>query len=1360
MQIIKIISIVATVFAFSFFSFFASAQDSPLPNPSFEVCQGIACNPQVSETRMVNKNGASQTSFKRGTFVRIHTNIVDPGGVKYAKAIVKDSDNKTVAIIPLYNDGSKEHGDASSYLNGSINGADDDTYSALWLAAYIFRTGITYCLAIEASDNFGHIYHSNPCELNFSLTDTYSSNCSNIGELKCVGNLIQRCFHNDNYNANIWGAYINCAPNVCCGSNPNVVCCSSGQSCAGDVCVCQDNDKDGHADSLCGGDDCDDNNPNRFPGNPEICDGIDNDCDPSTNDKDICDSDHDDYCDCSGTFVFESDLSSVCSKTNTSNQIAINNTCDCDDNNSSVNPQATEICDNNIDDNCNTKKDCADNDCAFNPNCNPNACPNTVCDPGECSSCPADCAVADCCGNGVCDFIIGENNYNCLEDCPDIIAPIIDSFTTAHNSDSVDIAWTVSDTGGSHLDRIEIWRALDKGNKPGTWEEVNNLRQTITNQNTDSNSNKLTDNSGQGIWWYGLHVIDQAGNIGIEPNPIQIVVTSCIDDCTISETKCSNDNTAVLACGDNNDGDVCLDWVPKDCSNLNQVCRINNSNTANCCSNLCNIGTDSPRCNTGNTAIETCQQQDTGCGNWGIFQNCAGVESCHLDSNGNPNCCADQCSLSDSPRCNADNTGVETCQMQDNGCNSWAIIKDCGNGNRCYEDPSPYCFLIDDDPPEIILISPNVSENYHIGDKVNFIFKINDISPLSSSNLPKVFIQFPDNNNILTLILYDDGMHSDGIANDNVYGADVWDSTGQSLGTYYVDVFAEDNKGNSITKDNITLYNLLCVDVDADGFCKENDCDDSDANHWLPSNTDEDNDGHANINSCLGTLPRDDCDDSDANHWLPSNTDKDNDGHASINSCLGTLPRDDCDDNNAVVYPGANEFCNGIDDDCDGQVDEDDVCVFKNNSDFNQGDNVNIIPNQNWLEIKPIATPYIWLASSGSDSVYRVNSSDNSVAGPFPVGVNPSRTAVAINGDVWVANRNSANVTHLDTNGALIKTCSVGSGPRGVAIDADGNVWVGNYGDGTVQKLDYNTCAVLENYTLPNPTATVSPGVYGMAVDGLGNIWMVNGRSSHRDLAKINIATKTVTDYSFGTYLYGIALDKHNNVWLADWSGQKVYKVDQSGNVIAKIPLGMNCRAIACDKDNNIWVTHTLNDKVTKLDNNGNVIFSVCTDSSLDCNTTIGAHPIGVTATASGYIWVVNYNTHIASKIDPDTGNIVASVNVGLHPYTYSDMAGYMLRTVTLGGKWTLKVDSNISNPQWKILNWNEIEPDDSYARVRVRSADIESDLDSTAWSEYYDNPPVDISNLAGHRWLQFQFDMKYSINDESPTVDNISVGF
>ena len=45
-----------------------------------------------------------------------------------------------------------------------------------------------------------------------------------------------------------------------------------------------DSDRDGHRAANCGGDDCDDADPNRYPGRTEVCDPTDHDedCDPST----------------------------------------------------------------------------------------------------------------------------------------------------------------------------------------------------------------------------------------------------------------------------------------------------------------------------------------------------------------------------------------------------------------------------------------------------------------------------------------------------------------------------------------------------------------------------------------------------------------------------------------------------------------------------------------------------------------------------------------------------------------------------------------------------------------------------------------------------------------------------------------------------------------------------------------------------------------------------------------------------------------------------------------------------------------------------------------------------------------------
>jgi len=56
----------------------------------------------------------------------------------------------------------------------------------------------------------------------------------------------------------------------------------------------------------------------------------------------------------------------------------------------------------------------------------------------------------------------------------------------------------------------------------------------------------------------------------------------------------------------------------------------------------------------------------------------------------------------------------------------------------------------------------------------------------------------------------------------------------------------------------------------------------------------------------------------DTDEWRPEDPSADEDGD-------GVLAEDDCDDERSDVYPGADELCDLVDNDCDGDIDEDDA---------------------------------------------------------------------------------------------------------------------------------------------------------------------------------------------------------------------------------------------------------------------------------------------------------------------------------------------------------------------------------------------------------------------------------------------------
>jgi C1A family cysteine protease len=396
--------------ALLFLPFIASA-DTPVVN-NFELLD--------------NTSGASVSSPIRGNVVRLHVTATDPDGIKYVRAIVLDPGGTQKSLIILHNDGDSAHGDFSasddiysslwltSYsLSSGVNytivikimdnlgniysssdGSFDITESCDFgstcnnINELRCNNGIIERCTAQATCNYWALDENCP-GVNVCCGSGVSSTCCGLGQI---------CSSNDNCltcgitcdNVCLDSKCVNdpdCQPGGCCGDNTcdidinecsncsndcNLTDCCGNQvcnsavgedfnTCPGD-CPCIDSDGDGQISTVCGGDDCDDSNDDRFLGNQEVCDGVDNDCNASTTDEDLCDSDHDNYCNCDEPFKIGSNLNAICN-TNTTNGFHWSQTCDCDDNNSNINPGVTENCTSPEDDDCDGQVNDLDIDC-------------------------------------------------------------------------------------------------------------------------------------------------------------------------------------------------------------------------------------------------------------------------------------------------------------------------------------------------------------------------------------------------------------------------------------------------------------------------------------------------------------------------------------------------------------------------------------------------------------------------------------------------------------------------------------------------------------------------------------------------------------------------------------------------------------------------------------------------------------------------------------------------------------------------------------------------------------------------------------------------------------------------------------
>ena len=226
------------------------------------------------------------------------------------------------------------------------------------------------------------------------------------------------------------------------------------------------------------------------------------------------------------------------------------------------------------------------------------------------------------------------------------------------------------------------------------------------------------------------------------------------------------------------------------------------------------------------------------------------------------------------------------------------------------------------------------------------------------------------------------------------------------------------------------------------------------------------------------------------------------------------------------------------------------------------------------------ANPMSVLVATDMSRVLVANYADNTVSvfkngvlqrnvdvGKRPIGICESH-----DGNFYVTNFASNNVTKINGSTYKTSTIPVGKSPRGVCCSNDGTVYVANYASGTVTKI-YNDLVV--------DTIKVGRGPSGICVDRNDAVWVTNiGSHTISKISKIGHIVATVQIN--GASPYAICNDISGNKWVTGYASGMVYKIVGT-SVANKIVVGSKPTAVAVNDSGQVYVFNSQDGTITKI---------------------------------------------------------------------------------------------------------------------------------------------------------------------------------
>ncbi|BAU53196.1 NHL repeat-containing protein [Mucilaginibacter gotjawali] len=278
---------------------------------------------------------------------------------------------------------------------------------------------------------------------------------------------------------------------------------------------------------------------------------------------------------------------------------------------------------------------------------------------------------------------------------------------------------------------------------------------------------------------------------------------------------------------------------------------------------------------------------------------------------------------------------------------------------------------------------------------------------------------------------------------------------------------------------------------------------------------------------------------------------------------------------------------------------------------------------------------------------------------------------------------------HFNTNPDTTKTDSLAAldslpsfnNPSGVAIDASGNIYVADYGNNLIRKIApggiVTTLAGSGNAGYIDGAGTLASFTQptGLTVDASGNLFVADaGDNLIREISPAGVVTTiagsdtTGSGNGIGTASsffgpLGVAVDAHDNIYVADAGNNLIRLIGQGGQVstfAGTLNTGTstnlspfnNPSGVALDGSGNVFVANYLNSTIMKITPSGVVSTYAGVDTLKGANNGPAAlatfyYPNSVAADAAGNIYVSDGVNNLIRKITPD-GTVSTLAGSGL----------------------------------------------------------------------------------------------------------------